>query len=377
MQDTELFQRFVEKRFKGQSLDTTTGHLNVHLFNTSVASFKHHIGFTNGAVNTLDRNFQVIPGFIETMKPNAVADYLYDRHFAGMHSSLFVAVNEFAMFCFTQSDFFPEIGNPSAENNPQPEEGKAPGLWLIERTGQGHKVQEEHSQKLTPRDDERYNASIHLALLMARFVWLHEFAHCFNGHVDYVQDKGLALFLCELPVVGYADDTPENTDNELNESETLQCLEFDADQSAFWTSCQVQISERENIEGILNYDLQTRLRLTLFGCYAMTWLFEEFLKHSGTEDADTHPKPYFRLQNLFRTAASNISPLVPEFSALNYYVCQQFDALKGSINNIYGSKELYDGLQDQELQQEVTKFDQRLERVKTALKPFEYTMRTA
>ncbi len=115
------------------------------LFNTSLASFQHHIGAVSGTRNALDRTFQIIPGFIETMKPNAVADYMYDRHFAGMHFSLFVAVNEFAMFCFTQSDFFPEIGDPSAENNPQPEDGKAPGLWLIERTSKGNRVEDTHS----------------------------------------------------------------------------------------------------------------------------------------------------------------------------------------------------------------------------------------
>jgi hypothetical protein len=185
--DLALFRNFAAERQEAHALDIASGEENVRLFRDSLQSAIAHTTLKTRPRNVEGDELQVVGGFLDTMVPNAMADRWNGRHFIAMNTALFVAIQEFAMFCFTQRDFFPDVGDPLMEESPPPLNDRVPGLWLLDFTSHGGHVEDHHGQTITPRGDSRYNASIYLGLLMARFVWLHEFQHCFNGHVRFVQ----------------------------------------------------------------------------------------------------------------------------------------------------------------------------------------------
>lgn len=374
MDDFALFQKFARTQRNAEALDTSTGEENVRLFEASLQSARALMKWTGSARNPRHERFAIILGFIDRMTPNAVAGLFEGTYFAGMHTALFVAINEFADFCFTQSGFFPDIGDPAKETSPKPVDERVPGLWLLDHTLSGGSITRQHSEMRTPRDDDRYLASIYLAQLMARFVWLHELAHCFNGHVSYVQNKNIALHLNELAEgQGLVSHSKAASPEEQGDTDKiLKCVELDADQSAFWASCRIQLDDLENMEGIRAYDLKTRMRMTLFGAYAMTWLFDEFQKYLDARNEITHPAPYIRLQTMLRTANSNVAPLHPDFADWHHDACGQFDTIRKAIPGMYRTDELHSALLDENAQ-EVSSFEQRLQELKDELAAFQYS----
>ena len=196
--DFETFSTFAKDRMQARALDITSDDDNVRLFRDSLESALAHTTLRQPPRDANGKELRVVAGYLDKLIPNALADCIGDRHFIAMNSALFVAVQEFAMFCFTQASFFPELGDSSMEQSPRPIDERVPGLWLLDYTKRGGHVEEQHSQTLTPRGESRYVASIYLGMLMARFVWLHEFQHCFQGHVRFVQDTGRALYLNEI-----------------------------------------------------------------------------------------------------------------------------------------------------------------------------------
>lgn len=337
--DLESFRHFAETRLQTAAFETDPDSESSHIFHTSVESALHQFNWTQGAKNPSGETFELNAGFLETYSPNALADRFQGKYFIGVHTALFVAINEFAMFCFAQKDFFPDVGDPTRETSPPPWDDRVPGLWLIDRTSKGGRVENKHSQQLITKDPDRYIMSMYLSFLMTRFVWLHELAHCFNGHVDYVQQHKLALSLYELPeALPAAQRRKAAVNKEI--ADTLQCLEFDADQSAFWANCNIQLGKLENIEGISALDQNLRLRLTLFGSYAMTWLFEQFQIYASSTDAMSHPSPLERLRFLFETASQRLLTQHPEIAPLNEDALSQFDKARARIPSLYETAEL-------------------------------------
>src|SRR5690606_31815252 len=119
----------------------------------------------------------VIPGYIDRMTPNAVADYYGARHFIAMHQALLVTMTEFALFVFTQREIFPSVGEAAAEDSPSLTGDQAPGVLLLERTLLHRSIEISADQRRVPKGAERHVAAVYMALLMARFVWMHEMAH--------------------------------------------------------------------------------------------------------------------------------------------------------------------------------------------------------
>lgn len=371
----ELFARYAQERAQSQMLDVHSGKPDVALFRDSLESAVAHTTLATTPTDRSGAPFALRAGFLDRMTPNARAEFWRGANFMAMHTALFVAINEFAMFCFTQARFFPDLGDPSLENSPLPLDDRAPGLWLLDFTTQGGHVEPHHGEAITPRSQGRYNLAIYLALLMARFTWLHEFSHCFGGHARFVQETGRALYLNEvaepISIVGFAQ-YPAPSAN-IRRDKVLRCLEIDADQSAFWACCQIQLRDRENIEGIADLDRSTRFRLALFACYAMTWLFEEFQAYLDARRGRSHPAPYLRLHNMLRIAASNIAPAVEGFAAINRDVCAQFDAIRAAVPMMYESEGLLRDLQRPDIQDELDEYVEELKRLRPLLAPFEYT----
>jgi hypothetical protein len=78
--------------------------------------------------------------------------------------------------------------------------------------------------------------------------------------------------------------------------------------------------------------------LTLFGCYAMTWLFDEFQNYMRSEGDGSHPLPYLRLHGLMQTATNNLPAHIEDFAKLEEEVCGEFDFIRHSLPGFYGSE---------------------------------------
>jgi hypothetical protein len=295
--DAVLFARFTGDRLGGAAFVPHAEREEDRIFHASLQSTRALVGFAQGARNPQGHVLQVIPGFLDRMDPNAIADRSEGVHFLAFNQALLVTVVEFALFVFTQRDCFPGIGNAKGEISPGYAGDHAPGLLLLERTLRGQAVETSTDAVRVPRDAERHVAAVYLALLMARFVWFHELAHCVNGHVVLVQDYGIAPRLHEVEPalsVTFAAD-PEVS---CRTGRLLRLLEFDADESALRACLRIQFDGQENIGGIAAINLDTRIELTLFAAHAMTWLFEEYRNFTRAFRGETHPDPFQRLLSI-------------------------------------------------------------------------------
>lgn len=329
--DDGTFARFAGERLGASAFMPDMAQEQERIFAASLASFRAHTAWTGQARREDGARFNLLSGFIERMTPNALADADGAHHVIVMHQALLATIVEFALFAFTQSAVFPEIGNAAGEASPAPSDGRAPGLLLLERTITGRRVKPQAHGHRVPKDAERHVAAICLALIMGRFVWLHELSHCMDGHVAYARAHGLASRLYEMPepsmnLVGFA--RGMEVDAALV---AMRALEFEADESALTASCRIQLQGLENIEVIQRLDLPTRLGMTLFGAFAMTWLFEEYQGFMRIQGGMTHPYPRARLTNLFRAAAQDIAPQDAGFLNLLGIVRAQFNALSHVI----------------------------------------------
>ena len=364
------FQLYAKERLESAAFITDPADDASHVFLTSLESAVHRFAWTEKARNSKNEPFRIVAGFADVFSPNAFADRMGNTHFIGMHSALLVAIGEFALFCFAQQDFFPELGAPSKETSPTPWDDRVPGLFLIDHTTQGAHIEKQHSQKLIPKDPERYICSHYLMFLMARFVWLHELAHCYNGHVDLVQQNKLALRLYELPT---ATQLVQKRSHSTADVQTLQCLEFDADRSALWGSVQIQLGQLENIEGIAQLPFETRIRLTLFGSYAMTWLFEQFETYMRSPKNETHPAPLIRLKALFKIVHERLILQHPELNDVNAQALNQFDQVRNRIPSLYASDDLRTMFDQASSDNSLNELQPKLEEMFQVLKAYEYS----
>ena len=369
--ELDEFQRFASGTLNANALDVSANNNDRLLFRDSLRSAVAHTSLRHPLRDADGEYLTVRAGYIDKMVPNARADYVEGSHYISLNTAMFVAIQEFAMFCFTQREFFPSVGDPTLEESPKPIDDRVPGLWLLDHTKHGGKVEERHSKTITPRTETRYNASVYLGLLMARFVWLHEFQHCFQGHVRFVQYTKRASHMSEIEdpmeLIGFS-----KREKPVVRDEVRRGLELEADKHAFWTCCRIQTDGKENIDGIAPLDLALRMRLTLFASYAVTWLFEEFQNYLDAKSGITHPSLYARLQNLIRTTRENIEPLHPDIPEAAQFAYNQFDILQRSIPSLYRTKDVYQGAYDPTVKSELEKIAQHFEPQLAALDRFRY-----
>ncbi|MVA97996.1 hypothetical protein GN330_12150 [Nitratireductor sp. CAU 1489] len=366
----EAFRRLVERRLGLSTLQFLSNELQNQAFQRSLVSAAQLLGGSVCQRDARGRRLLILAGYVDRMLPNALADRDGDTHLIAMYTPLFAALSEFAMFCFTQRAFFADVGDPLAETSPPPPEGHVPGLWLLRYTLAGGKVEERHREQFTPRDPVRYDISLYLGYLMARFVWFHEYAHCFNGHVAYVQENAIALRLYEVSEPSKGAPRAAQPAQPGPRDDELRCLELDADEAAMWATLQVQETDRENLESFASLDRSLRKRLTLFGAYAMTWLFEEFQNYMESNTGLDHPAPYLRLQNMVHLARQHFT--APEDQELQRVVLKEFDHIASVIPNMYRSDNLMRDISDPWLIGELQRQLARLDALRPALAPYRY-----
>lgn len=277
----------------------------------------------------------IVPGFIEKMTPNAFADHVDGIHYIAMHQALLVTMMDFALFAFTQSAFLPIVGHAAGEDSPPPANGEAPGLFLLNRTLAGRTIAADTDEHRVPKDTRRHIMAVYLAMLMTRFVWLHELAHCRLGHVITLQKGGLGARLYEVPdpleVVGFRSPSDSGT----KARDLRHAMELEADAASLRECIRLQFAGLENLPGIAAMELPLRLALTILAAYLMTWLFEEYGRHMETANATSHPTPRDRLARLIALVNDEYGGKVDGFAALHNEIKAQFNALLSSLPSMH------------------------------------------
>ena len=329
----------------------------------SLASFRDLITGAFACKRADGETFRVFPAYVDCTGPDAFAARDRGVHLCGLYAGLAAACFEFSLFCFSQERFFPGIGESSREISPDPIDGFPPGFWM-HNPGAGMNESDfiAQAKKLIPKSEQRYVAALLMTCLMMRFVWLHEFYHCINGHIGLVKARKWAFFLHEIGIDNAQSKAPFE----------LQCLELDADQSAFYQHCQIQLAGRENIEGIKALPPETRLQFSIFAAYATSWMIEEYARGKPRQDAAGHPEPYVRLYNLVRTLAGNILPQAPAVKDIHAGLWEQVACLHAclpsfpSLNRIVGDKD------NAELQTGLDNYQAGITRLRAGLAPYRY-----
>lgn len=279
---------------------------------------------------------------------------------ASMDSALPVAIFELSNFCFSQSDFFPEIGNTAVEVSPKVIDGVPPGVRLLLLTLESRTDANLNSMpQFAPIDPHRGAAAHYLTLLMMRFVWFHELAHGILGHVDFLIDQsgGDVVGLNELNMSELA------VGHKHIDSRILQCMEFEADSWAMAKSIGIQDEELENIDGIASMPKEVRLRLSLFGVYAMTWLLETLAGSFKRGRLNiTHPAPIRRMQMLQNMAVWELNDLGLDADYFARSTLTQFESVLSQIGKQWIQTDRFDPVSYRDV----------FERMRDDLEPYRY-----
>lgn len=319
----------------------------IDLFGSSLWSSRHYWRNCFDARRGDGAKFRVYAGVVADAGPNAFAWIKDDVHLVGLNAGLAMAIFELSCFCLSQADILTEFGVAGREQSPQPT-GLPPGFDLPSHlVFRNRRALFDALPTYFPQDPTRQAIAHYLALLTLRFVWFHELYHALNGHVGFVRQQDLALRLNEAP---------DGADGQ--HSEILKTLEFDADQSAFFVCCRLQANDSENIIGLRQLSIAQRLKLTLFGAYAITWLFEEQARRQQRADSATHPTPYLRMHNLLRCAAAYLDDDIPQLSALNQEVLTDFDRLSRALHASGRSGQFLKDMQSARFQATLDAYDE-------------------
>ncbi|WP_156842854.1 hypothetical protein [Novosphingobium aquimarinum] len=304
-------------------------------FIAAVSSFRMLAARTRELINAHGAPFKFDCGYVDTAVPNAFADLHESSHVLGIHQGLVITIIEFALYVFTQADQFPQIGDAAGEDSTAPQFGSAPGIFLLAKTMRGETIDNETDRHRVPKDADRHVAAIYLAMIMRRFVWLHELAHGVNGHMLLLKDLGVRAALNEVPNPAMLVSLKKSSLPADEARRILHALELDADASALRTLCRIQLMGGENIEGIATLDFRTRMEMSLLAAYLMAWLFDEYQRFGHTLHDETHPFPRERLAHLVSFASREFDQEVDGFAPFHEEVCASFNRLAAKISGMH------------------------------------------
>lgn len=294
------FSEYAMSRLQATTFEPRLDRPEEKVFAISLYSFEKLLGELDIFSEYFKTRLTIEAGFVGLMTPDARADHVNGVHYLVMHQALLATIIEFALFLFTQSFLMPDIGDAEGELSPSFDRGDAPGLHALRITLEGSTIEPERDRVRVPNCVDRHVAAVYMALLMSRFVWFHELAHCINGHVLYLQQRELdrALIGAAPPLTLVA--LKHETAGLIEQRNLRHALELDADATAFEWSLRIQSAGAENIIGLLGFDEVQRFKMTVIGTYMMTWLFEEYQRFADARHGLTHPAPRARLAALTR-----------------------------------------------------------------------------
>ncbi len=361
----KYFKDFLHKARNLRVLDNSQGERSQYAAHELVLdSIIDHFSRFTLSNSITNETFRIIPAYIDDLSINALAMQGGNKvHFCGVNIGLVAAIYEFSMFCFAQKTTFKDIGDQSSEKSPQELYGYKPGFWMRNK-GMMLKEAEflDQSELFIPNDPFRVTAAAHLNLFMLRYIWLHEFYHCINGHTALIRDREIALCLNECG----------GEEIEKSHHDLIQSLELDADRTAFYIACGIKIQNRENLEHIQDLPLDYRLRLTIFAAYATTWLIDEYNNTEAQEEDLNHPPPYRRLHNLIRTLASHVKLDDIELKDVNDQVFEDIQNVADIIDTMPGVNTIISDMKSDNFQKWFEKYENHLDLVRADLAKYWY-----
>jgi hypothetical protein len=211
-------------------------------------------------------------------------------------------------------------------------------------------------------DPQRSAMAFYMCHLALRFVWLHELYHCLNGHVGFEISRNEPFCLDESLKV--------NSGTVFGRQR--RCLEFDADQSAFWASCQIQLNGTDNIVGIGKLDRSLRLKLLLFAIYGTLWILEEAHRRGRAQRSPSHPSPYTRLHNVVRCLAADVAPAWSELAAIQQAALAECDVLGSIQPRFFTGRRVLQDIAAQRILEEISRYGRSLDTLRTSFIRFGY-----
>lgn len=310
------------------------------LFSASLDSINAHIAAMPQSYRAgSDHAYQSSFGFVESGLPNAFADEADGQFVTGIHTGLVVTIHEFSLFCFAQSSFQRMIGQPDKEVSPKAAKGMPPGVTLLLASIKADQDKQFLDRFVMPQCPHRTAAAHYLTLLMLRFVWLHEAAHGLLGHIEYLKARK-ALMPMGLNELHMDELVPGDV---IIDNRILQCMEFEADSWALAKSIGIQRDGVENVDGIAVLPFDLRIRLTLFGIYAMTWLMETLASTAKRGRLNiTHPAPIRRMQMLQNMAVWELNDLGIDAASVARDALKQFQDILSQMGSQWLQTDKFD-----------------------------------
>lgn len=274
-------------------------------------------------------------GITDDDEPNGFAARNEKHHFIGVSSSLAKKIDHFADLCFCQPFIY---------------QGKhGTGQWLgkvleqVQRRDQLEDFQmisEDVHQR--PQDPERRRLALYVSCVMFRFALLHEFAHCFLGHIDYLtENKNLRNSrFYELDFTGRASGQAR-----LNPS-ILHYLEQEADTSALDSCLKIEFSGGCDFGFFSKGIPETqRIELILFAAYLMLWLLATTRPKNSAVAFKSHPVPRMRLRYLYQWASAALGPTSLEYVWLNHSALSQLRSIDARLRSGWMDEDALESLQ--------------------------------
>lgn len=242
--------------------------------------------------------FQCIFGYVEDVFPVGYSGLQGNVHICGISLGLIALIDEFSKLIFSNNIFFQDIKGISEEDFDKTLLSSTPVFNFVNDHILGKKPDNILSTgHIYPKNKFRMVASKILFGFMMRFVWLHEIAHCTNGHVGFKNESNDNLLL---------DGAVSNSDNKSETTDNFW-LEMDADTTALLMSCLDYVGNQEALSLEHPFDNDTLLRLNIFAVNAVIWIFEEFDKAGTIKNGPNHPIPQERIQNILRLVIYRIN----------------------------------------------------------------------
>ncbi|MBD8548024.1 hypothetical protein [Sphingomonas sp. CFBP 8760] len=159
-----------------------------------------------------------------------------------------------------------------------------------------------------PEDPPRQRLHAKLSFLALQYVFLHEFAHIYNGHTDWLRDHGKLSLISEVAVPSI----------EKFSGIDRQTIEWDADSSAIQMLLEHVLQPKvDHVDGISRWDIpdgngfgtmREGIYACILACQVIHMLYETFeaIPLDDITDAE-HPHPAARQHEVFATIANVLS----------------------------------------------------------------------
>ncbi len=235
--------------------------------------------------------------FIKNSRLNAMVSKKANHYYIGINMGVQFLLNDIFFRMLSNKFVLKEFGDISEESevktiyNPQITDTNV--LF----------ISKEPSEKIAPKNKERFHLAQLLTSHAINFLGMHEYAHINFGHLDYIINSTNKLDWSET--IHYNSEKEKSIDPVIS-----QTLEMDADCFAVSIGLRTIISANKNIDKVkpelipFYKDLFSALKLWLFSIYTLFRLFGHSIPKMADIKTLSHPPASIRQHMVFSTACT-------------------------------------------------------------------------